>query len=92
MAFMLLFSWLFVIFAHIIGYPIIKYIYNKDDFFTWRTSLAGFIVYYIIIASILVFSIIFCCIYHICHYTIDKSSKQHFGVAAENLKDSDSKM
>ena len=31
--------------AHVIGQPIIKSMFNKDDVYTWRTSLAGFVVY-----------------------------------------------
>ena len=37
--------------AHGIGYPIIRFYFHKDEFFTWRTSLAGFVVYTIIIVS-----------------------------------------
>ena len=38
-----------VILAHCIGYPVIKYMYKMDVFFTWRTSLAGFVCYLIVV-------------------------------------------
>lgn len=50
--------------AHMIGYPIIKHLYGKDDFFTWRTSLAGYVVYMIIggigIIGFLLYAIFIC--------------------------------
>jgi sterol desaturase/sphingolipid hydroxylase (fatty acid hydroxylase superfamily) len=35
--------------AHIFGYFVVKNIFGMDVFYTWRTSLAGFIIYIIII-------------------------------------------
>lgn len=64
-----------VILAHVIGYPIIKFIFNKDDFFTWRTSLAGFVVYYIILGTILLIIIITSSVFAIYNRTIEKFSE-----------------
>jgi hypothetical protein len=36
---------LLIFFGHIMGSPFIKYFYGKDLFYTWRTSVAGFIIY-----------------------------------------------
>lgn len=38
-----------IVLAHLIGHPIVKSLFGKDVFYTWRTSLAGIIVYTIII-------------------------------------------
>jgi hypothetical protein len=54
MTIMLFVSNLLIMFSHFIGYPIIKYYFHKDDFYTWRTSLAGYIIYIIIIAIIFI--------------------------------------
>lgn len=49
---MLLLANSLIFFAHVIGHPIIKYMFGRDVFFTWRTSLAGFIVYAIVLTVI----------------------------------------
>ncbi len=66
---------LIVSLAHIIGYPIIKFIFNRDDFFTWRTSLAGLVVYYIILGIILLIIIIAKSAPAIYNCTIEKFSE-----------------
>lgn len=50
-----------IVLAHCIGYPIVKSMFGMDVFFTWRTSLAGFIVYSIVVAT-LVIGLIVCAI------------------------------
>jgi hypothetical protein len=50
-----------IMIAHFIGYFIVKYKFGRDDFYTWRTSLAGFVVYWIVIG----FGILCFVIYHI---------------------------
>ena len=53
-----------VVLAHVIGYPIIKYMFDKDEFFTWRTSTAGFVVYCILVGfgvlCLIIFGILYC--------------------------------
>jgi hypothetical protein len=48
---MFLFANSLITIAHCIGYPIILHQFSKDEFYTWRTSLAGFVVYIIAIAT-----------------------------------------
>ncbi len=48
-----------IVVAHLIGKPLIKDKFNIDNTFTWRTSLAGFVVYAIIIAIIIVLYLIY---------------------------------
>ena len=48
-----------VVLAHIIGYIILKYIYNEDKFFTYKTSLVGFSIYIAIILSAMVIIIVY---------------------------------
>ena len=46
-----------IMFGHGVGYPIVRYMFGYDEFFTWRTSMAGGVVVY----AILIFlSIIWC--------------------------------
>lgn len=59
MAIMYFFACMLILLAHGIGYPIVKSVYGYDLPFTWRSSLAGFVVYFIIIGFILVGLIIF---------------------------------
>lgn len=65
MGIMFFVSSLLILLAHGIGYPIIKHMFGMDVFFTWRTSLAGTIVYAIIIGTILICSIVLCVIQNI---------------------------
>lgn len=74
-----------IVIAHLIGNPIIKSVYGMNVPFTWRTSLAGLVVYYIIIGVflvILIIGLIFRCIYII---TIESFStqKEFLGVVVE---------
>ena len=67
-----------VILAHCIGYPIIKYMFELDEFFTWRTSLAGFVCYSIIVGcGIIIIIIIGICI-RLRDYATKKFSEPKF--------------
>lgn len=46
---MICISNILIMFAHFIGYFIVKHKFGKDDFYTWRTSLAGIVVFWMII-------------------------------------------
>lgn len=51
--------------SHAIGSPIIKWLYKKDEMFTWRTGLAGIICYYMAGAIVLITWLILSLIYRI---------------------------
>lgn len=61
-----------VAFAHVIGNPIVKSMFNMDVPFTWRTSLAGFIVYTLGLAFVL----LILAIYNISHCIINCVEEQ----------------
>lgn len=89
-----LLSYALVLLAHGIGYPIIKSLFGIDEFFTWRTSMAGFIVYYIItviiILGLIITSIICACI----EGTTNAFTETHreFGVTVDKLMTDDTKL
>ncbi len=62
-----------IVLAHCLGQPIIKSLFNNDDFYTWRTSLAGFILY----TGIIAFGFIIVLIYGIYRCLMD-DAKQKF--------------
>jgi hypothetical protein len=84
---MLLGANLLVIFAHLIGYFPIKYYFHKDDFFTWRTSLAGFIIYAMIIALLLLALAIWCIYKCIEDSAIQNYGVTEYGVAVDTSED-----
>ena len=64
-----------VVLAHCIGYPIIKYMYEMDVFFTWRSALAGFACYAIAVGFGIVVSILTYMIYSFYAHTTEKFSE-----------------
>ncbi len=62
-----------IVLAHCIGQPIIKSLFNNDDFYTWRTSLAGFVLY----TGLIALGFIMIIIYGIYQCLMD-NAKQNF--------------
>ena len=61
----MIFEIIIIVIAHGIGHPIILFLFGIDEFFTWRTSLAGLISIYILVATgliILCIGAVGCCI------------------------------
>lgn len=77
---MFLIANMLVFVAHGIGYPIIRFYFHKDEFFTWRTSLAGFVIYAIIIAAGLICFVIYCIYYCIEDHAMRTYGEIEYGV------------
>lgn len=43
-----------VVSGHLIGNPILIWLYDIDEWFTWRTGLAGLVVWYIVLTTLLI--------------------------------------
>lgn len=81
---MFLISNCLIFLAHGIGYPIIKHMFHMDVFFTWRTSLAGFIVYTIILTAIMIISLIGCTSMLIINCIKDEFTEFKYGADSDN--------
>lgn len=57
--FLIVFEIVLVVVSHLIGNPILDWLYDIDESFTWRTSLAGLIICYIVFGILMI--IYFCC-------------------------------
>jgi hypothetical protein len=70
-----------VVVSHLIGNPILIWLYDIDEWFTWRTSLAGLVACYIVVGILMILYFGLCC--PLCclldHYSEDR-------VVIKNLK------
>jgi len=75
-----------VLLAHAIGHPIVKNIFGIDMPFTWRSSMAGLIIYYIIIVCAMGCWIIYTTVRCICRVTEEHFSEPitTFGVIVDD--------
>lgn len=89
MLIMLLITHGLIFLAHCIGHPIIKYYFHKDVFFTWRTSLAGFIVYSMIIALALIVWTTYCIYFCVEDCAARSFAEVEYGVEVKEIEESE---
>ena len=85
MAIMYVIACLLILLAHLIGYPIVKSLFGHNLPFSWRSCVAGMLVYCIIVGFIILCLIIFGTVRCIYRSTVDNFSavETDFGVIVD---------
>lgn len=64
---------LIVVFCHLVGHPLLIWAKDIDEWFTWRTSFTGLVLFYVVVASL---AALYFGIYVPILYSIDRYSDQ----------------